>query len=73
MLISLSLLNPSNSDVVSRHVSKTQMGKSTSSNGSYHIYAMPNQRSSTTVTLSNTSAQEHYEFDDNLPHVFQIQ
>ena len=71
ILISLSLLNPSYSDVVSRRVSKTQTGKSTSSNGSYHIYAMPSQGSGTTVTLSNTSSQEHYEFDDNLPHVFQ--
>ena len=32
---------------------------------------MPSQGGGTTVTLSNTSSQEHYEFDDNLPHVFQ--
>lgn len=62
-----SLLNPPIPDVVPGHVRKTQTAKSTSSNGSYHIYAMPTQ----TVTLSNTSSNEHYEFDDNLPHPFQ--
>ena len=32
---------------------------------------MPTQVGGTTVTLSNTSSNEHYEFDDNLPHPFQ--
>ena len=57
--------------MVSGRVRKTQTVKSTSSNGSYHIYAMPTQVGGTTVTLSNTSSQEHYEFDDNLSHPFQ--
>ena len=59
--------------VTSGNVDKTQTGKSTSSNGSYHIYCMPDQvgvggpRSNGTLSSNGT----HYEFDDTLPRVLQ--
>jgi len=59
--------------VTSGHVDKTLTDKSTSSNGSYHIYCMPSQvgvggpRSNGTLSSNST----HYEFDDTLPRVLQ--